>query len=128
MKQLRFHGIKVVLSNETPTYHFYRPKRSFGQGYVFTGVCDSVHRGVGVCSKFSGGGLPQIFRGGVCSKFSGGCLLQIFGGGVFAPNFRGGFLQFSEYGHRSAGTHPTGMYSCLCLVFTLNNFPTKIQD
>ena len=23
----------------------YRPKRSFGQGYVFTGVCDSVHRG-----------------------------------------------------------------------------------
>ena len=25
--------------------HFYRPKRSFGQGNVFTRVCDSVHRG-----------------------------------------------------------------------------------
>ena len=50
------------------------------------------------------------FRGGACSKFSGGCLLQIFGG-VPAPNFRGG-LQFSEYGQRSAGTHPTGMHSC----------------
>ena len=25
--------------------HFYRPQRSCGQGYVFTRVCDSVHRG-----------------------------------------------------------------------------------
>ena len=25
--------------------HFYRPQRSCGQGNVFTGVCDSVHRG-----------------------------------------------------------------------------------
>ena len=33
-----------------------------------------------------------------------------FRGGVPGP--RGGFLQFSEYGHRSAGTHPTGMHSC----------------
>ena len=27
---------------------YYRPQRSFGQGYVFTRVCDSVHGG-GVC-------------------------------------------------------------------------------
>ena len=27
-----------------PFFNFYRPKRSFGQGNVFTGVCDSVHR------------------------------------------------------------------------------------
>ena len=48
----------------------------------------SVHRGGGACSKISGG--------------------------VPAPNFRGGGgLQFSEYGQRSAGTHPTGMHSCL---------------
>ena len=26
-------------------YHFYRPQRSCGQGYVFTRVCDSVHGG-----------------------------------------------------------------------------------
>ena len=31
----------------------YRPQRSCGQGYVFTGVCDSVHRG----------GLPQCMLG-----------------------------------------------------------------
>ena len=69
---------------------FDRPKRSLGQGYVFTGVCDSVHRRGGGSSKFFWGGL---FLGG---------FLQIFGGGVFfggesskfsegvPPNFRGG--------------------------------------
>ena len=50
------------------------------------------------------GGVPAPNLGG-CSKFSGG--------GVPAPNFRGGFLQCPEYGHRSAGTHPTGMHSCV---------------
>ena len=44
-----------------------------------------------------GGGVSN-FRG--VSNFSGGCL-EFFGGG--SP----------EYGQRSAGTHPTGMHSCL---------------
>ena len=65
----------------------------------FWGGCLLQILGVGgVCSKFWG-------WGGVCSKFSGG--------GV--PNFRGGCLQFSEYGQRSAGTHPTGMHSCFII-------------
>ena len=83
----------------------YRPKRSFGQGNIFTPVCHSVHRGGVGCPggvsapNFRGGVcLVQIFRGegrgmsgpnlggGVCSKFSGGCLLQIFLGG--SSNFR----------------------------------------
>ena len=34
--------------------NYYRPQRSCGQGYVFTRVCDSVHRG---------GGLPQCNLG-----------------------------------------------------------------
>ena len=114
---------------------YYRQKRSFGQGNDFYtclsfcsrggGVCSNYSGGWGcllqifggdVCSKFSGGVSAKNFGGGVCSKFSGGCLLQILGGvcskfsgGVCS---RGGFLQFSEYGHRSAGTHPTGMHSC----------------
>ena len=80
-------------------FNIYRPKRSFGQGNIFTPVCHSVHRGGGACSKFLGGCLLQIFGGGACSKFSGGCLLQISGGwgcllqifgGVPAPNFWGG--------------------------------------
>ena len=78
------------------TEHFYRPKRSFGQGNIFRSVCHSVHRG---------GGLLQIFGGGGV-----GCLLQILGGGLL--QIFGGGLQFSEYGQRSAGTHPTGMQSC----------------
>ena len=53
--------------------YFYRPKRSFGQGNIFSSVCQEF--------------CPQ--GGGACSKFSGGCLLQIFGGGP-APNFFGG--------------------------------------
>ena len=51
------HHVFVNFSGSAPSpIHspdFYRPKRSFGQGNVFTGVCDSVH----------GGGSP-IFRGG----------------------------------------------------------------
>ena len=73
-------------------HFYYRPKRSFGKGNVFTRVCDSVNRG-GACSNFPGGG--GIFSGG-----------YFFGGG-------GACSIFSEYGHRSAGTHPTGMHSCL---------------
>ena len=96
-------------------YTFYRPKRSFGQGNIFTSVCLSTGGGCllqifggvsapnfrggvpapnfrgGVCSKFSGGCLLQIFRGVSAPNFRGGCLLQIFGG-VSAPNFRGGCL------------------------------------
>ena len=88
------------------------------------GVCSKflgVGGWMGVCSKFLGVCLLQIFGVGVggwmgvCSKFSGGCLLQIFWGGVSAPNFQGG-LQFSKYGQRSAGTHPTGMHSCYRLL------------
>ena len=110
---------------------------------IFLHVCVILFTGGGVLApnfggvpapnfRGEGGFLLQIFGGGACSKFSGGCLLQIFGGGcllqifrggacskfsgggVPAPNFRGG-LQFSEYGQRSAGTHPTGMHSCFAM-------------
>ena len=97
---------------------YYRPKRSFGQGYVFTCVCDSVHRGGG--GYFSGGiflggvfwggspnflgGFLQIFRGSIfggVSKFSGGVffwgVLQIFGGGGFSTGIRSTFGQDASY-------------------------------
>ena len=101
------------------SHDYYRPKRSFGQGNIFTSVCLSTG-GVlqffgGVSSNFRG--APN-FRGGV-SKFLGGLqisggppifrgVLQFFGGVV--SNFLGGLQP--EYGQRSAGTHPTGMHSC----------------
>ena len=80
-------------------FFFYRPKRSFGQGNIFTGVCLSTGGG---SSKFSGGsffGVPPNFWGvsfwGGSSKLLGGVFLggflQIFRGGSF--KFLGGFLQ-----------------------------------
>ena len=68
------------------------------------GPAPNFRGGRGACSKFSGGGVPAPNFGGVPAPN--------FGGGVPAPNFRGG-LKFSEYGQRSAGTHPTGMHSCI---------------
>ena len=83
------------------------------------------------CSNFGGGvsflgGVPPNFGGGLLGgppNFFGG--VCVFLGGV-PPNFRGwGGLFFGgpskfwggvsplEYGHHSAGTHPTGMHSCL---------------
>ena len=85
----------------------YRPKRSFGQGNIFTPVCHSVHGGGAPDIALIWGGAPPNFRRGGSSKFSGG-VLQIFGGGGI---FLGGGSP-PEYGQRSAGTHPTGMHSC----------------
>ena len=76
---------------EVGTLTGYRPKRSFGQGNIFTGVCHSVHRG-GVCQGgcLPGGGVCQggLPGGGVCLggvsargvSARGGCVCQ---GGVF---------------------------------------------
>ena len=92
---------------------FYRPKRSFGQGYIFTGVCHSVNRGVWSRGGSGPGGSPifrgvwsPIFRG--VSNFLGGWVrgLQFFGGGGLqffrgSPIFQGGGLQF----FRGGGLH-----------------------
>ena len=95
---------------------FYRPKRSFGQGNVFTGVCDSVHRG--------GGGMVWGGWGW-------------YGPGGGPPNFRGGGSNFFGRGRVSTGirstfgrgTHPTGMHSfyvrnCFCF-FVTHKVPGK---
>ena len=97
--------VKIYFFQVNP---FYRPKRSFGQGNIFIGVCDSVHRG-GVWSRgvsdFSGG-LQLFFDGG--GVWSRGGVSNFFGGEVSGPG--GGSLL--EYGQCLAGTHPTGMHSC----------------
>ena len=67
------------------SFDFYRPKRSFGQGNIFTPVCHSVHRGGVPAPNFRGGG-------GV-----GGCLLQIFGGGPPIFGIRSPFGRYASY-------------------------------
>ena len=82
-------------------YSSYRPKRSFGQGYVFTGVCDSVHGG-GVLNFSGGVYLPGGYLpGGV--YLPGGCTCQ---GGVPA----GGCTCRREGVYLPGGYLPGGMY------------------
>ena len=64
-----------------------------GQGNVFTGVCDSVHRGGGVClSAYRDTTPPRE---------------QTPPPGADTPT-----EQTTAYGQRAAGKHPTGMHSC----------------
>ena len=72
--------------------HIYWPKRSFGQGNIFTPVCHSVHReGVsgpgGSPIFFSGGGVPPIFLGGGGLQFFGKSPI-FFGGGAVRTRHR----------------------------------------
>ena len=73
------------------------PATKLGQGYIFTGMCDSVHRGC-------------LVPGGVCSRgeclVPGGCLAPE---GVPGPGTGG---DPPETATAAGGTHPTGMHSC----------------
>ena len=90
------------------------PATKLGQGYIFTGVCDSVHRGV--CSREGGVGVSAL--GGLVQRglLPGGCL--VLGGvcswGVYFGRVPGGD---TSPGTATAvgSTHATGMHSCfLC--------------
>ena len=82
--------------NLFPMDYFYRPQQSCGQGYVFTRVCDSIHRGV------SGQGDPP----------------EQTPPGEQTPQSRHPQEQTPPgkhtpaYGQWAAGMHPTGMHSC----------------
>ena len=121
--------------------HCYRPQRSCGQGYVFTRVCDSVHRG-GLRA-----GRPPWTRENPPSKEEPPWAGKPPGPGrtpragkppqtrdqgepphppdqADPPGTRQTpppdqadtpGKQTPEYGLRAAGTHPTGMYSCFLL-------------
>ena len=102
---------------------YYRPQRSCGQGYVFTRVCDSVHRGGGSPGRENprrlgdhhpppagrppppGPGRPPRLGDHHPPPGPGGPPRL----GDHHPPPR---KQTSEYGLRAAGTHPTGMHSC----------------
>ena len=82
-----------------------------GQGYIFTGVCDSVHRGV------------RAWSGGVCMVRGmhgpGGCNWS-GGGGVCLV--RGpGWDSTPKTATAAGGTHPTGMHSCFFIVICCEN-------
>ena len=107
---LEFYSITV--SKGIEGFLLLPPAKKLGQGYIFTGICDSVHRGGGAWS----GGVPAREGGGfVCSW---GCLVPgvpCLGAGCLVV---GGCLVLGVPG-RPPGmataegcTHPTGMHSC----------------
>ena len=94
------------------------------EGYIFTGVCDSVNRGAcmvwfwGVCMVLFGGAC-MVWFGGVCGFIWGReWFYSGRGGRVCVVLFRGGvrgffsFFDTMRYGQWAGGTHPTGMPSC----------------
>ena len=87
---------------------YYCLQTKLREGNIFTGVCDSVHRGFLV----PGGGVPAP-RGvwsteGACS---GGCLLL---GGSWSQGGPGGGPPMAT----AAGSmHPTGIHSCYFWIY-----------
>ena len=93
--------------------HYIFTGRGYGQGYVFTRVCDSVHRWV------SGQGEPP--RAGRTPSGQGDPPFPRAGrtplgadppGRENPPGADPPGKHTPAYGQRAAGTHPTGMHSC----------------
>ena len=135
-------------THPTGMHSCYWPKRSFGQGDIFIGVCHEFcsqggcsrycsNLGGCVCSRFCSKYFGGVFFRGVFfwGVFFGGVFFGgiFFGGGIFWGGYFFGGVFFREggvflggiflggysleYGQRSAGTHPTGMHSCLFKAF-----------
>ena len=125
--------------------YFYHPLTKLREGYDFTGVCDSVHRGGGwgvpgsrgVPGPKGGCLVPggQVWSWGVPGP-GGGCLVLgvwswegawsqggylLQRGLVWGGAWSRGCLVEDPPGMATAvgGMHPTGMHSC-CLDFLLN--------
>ena len=105
--------IDKIKSSTKKIRSYYRPKRSFGQGNIFTPVCHSF------CSQ-GWVGIPACLAG-QSQGWVGipACLAGQSRRGGSSNFFGGGVSNFPEYGQHSAGTHPTGMHSCFTFV---NNF------
>ena len=105
--------------------HCYRPQRSCGQGYVFTRVCDSVHRGGLQAGPPRPGRHPPGTRQTPRDQADTTPQDQA---DTHPPPGQGEPPQAGRtppgqgepprkktaaYGQWAAGTHPTGMHSCL---------------
>ena len=94
------HGMPCETRRVERDQNFYRPQRSWGQGYVFTRVCDSVHWGGGIPACIAGG-IPACLAAGL--KKWGGIPACLAG---FQAHTKGGKLRGLARG--SPGPHLGG--------------------
>ena len=85
-----------------PHKYFYRPQTKLREGYVFTRVCDSVHRGVCVYH-------PQADTPGQTPLPPWADTPRPVHAGIHPLPAQ----CMPEYGKQAGGTHPTGMHSCI---------------
>ena len=78
------------------------PATKLGQGYIFTGICDSVNKGGGCVWLLLGGHVWLLQEGGHVWLLLGGCGCSggcvIFSGGACVVFFRGACVVFSRGG------------------------------
>ena len=96
-----------------PSRGFLPPAKKLGQGYIFTGVCDSVHGGVPGRGVPAPRGVPGLER---CLVLGGGCLLQ--GGAAL-----GGCLVETPRDGYCRGRYASYWNAFLFLVFFFNFRP-----
>ena len=132
---MQFKSFRVLSLNNKICCHkrpfLLPPSTKLGQGYVFTRVCDSVHRNGGVSRPTPRGEVEESGRGGVSRPTPQG-VVEGSGRGVSRPTHRGGRLRGLTRGVSSGGgsaslhagihplptataagcTYPTGMHSC----------------
>ena len=100
--------LKIDHRCDTCDTFFLPPATKLGQGYVFTRVCDSVHRG---------GGIPACFVGGIPA-----CLAGLQGGGSPGPH-PGGKLR----GLAGRVSRPTPRRVCIPACVNCREFSSLAQ-
>ena len=109
-------SIYYLYHTELCVISYLPPAMKLGQGYVFTRVCDSVHRGdlqwpplhAGIHPHQRQAPPPHWTRGRHPSPSA---------------------VHAGRYGQQTGGTHPTGMQSCLILwtvIFSLSRLRTLL--
>ena len=106
--------------------NIYRPQRSWAK-VIFSQACvkNSVHRGEGVClsacwdttPRDQADPPPPQTRQTPRTRQTPPDQADPHGPGRPPPRTR----QTPAYGLRAAGTHPTGMHSCYCIVYIVSN-------
>ena len=77
--------------------HLLPPANEVCEGYVFTGVCHSVHRGRACVVASGGRGMHGCSLGGMCGCSGGVCMVALGGGCGFFDEIRSMSGRYASY-------------------------------